>query len=258
MIKSNKRENKIVQNKLTKFSLKLLDLVFPRHIKCVFCGDELNEKGYNDSCVNCMSTLPFIVHACPRCGEEIKENNSGVCFNCKSRNYNFENAKSVFTYEKYVKMAVHKFKYSNQTFLAEPFANFMIEELVKWDVDIDIITYVPMHLNKERVRGYNQAKLLADEISSKIKIPCLDLTSKVVEKGSQTSLSFEDRKENVKNTFRFNNNHKQAVKDKAILIVDDVFTTGATTSEIAGVLKHAGAKSVYVLTLAHTSLNNLC
>ena len=81
------------------------------------------------------------------------------------------------------------------------------------------------------------------------------MCNKITNTISQTELNYSERKANVKDSFKFIAEHKNTIKDKSILIVDDIFTTGATTSELSNVLLQAGAKSCHVLTLAHVSVN---
>ncbi len=229
----------------------LLNLLFPKHIKCVFCGKELNENAYNDTCEDCLKDLPYITYACARCGGPITENNDGVCLDCKMNNYNFAKAKSALIYKDSVVRAVHKFKYNGQKFLCVPFANLMFDELLTWDVNVDVVTNVPMFKKKEKARRYNQSTLLAKEIAEKLNVPFVEFTFKVVDNSTQTKLSYKERRENVKDVYVFNKELKPEVKGKSVLVVDDIFTTGATSDEIAKVLMKAGAKEVNVLTLAH-------
>lgn len=241
-------------SRFAKFKTKILDFFFPRHVKCIFCGDELNENARFDSCEKCKQNLPFITLSCPRCGGSVGQNNSGVCMDCKRNNYDFDFARAVFDYEGRVLSAIHKFKFRGQKFLAEPLGNFLCEKLAVWGINPDIVTYVPMHPKREKERGYNQAKLLADFVANMYDLPCLNLTEKIKETPSQTTLNYAERKTNLVDSFKFNPQFKADVKGKSILLIDDIFTTGSTTSEIAKVLKEHGAGEVNVLTIAHTKL----
>lgn len=229
----------------------ILDLLYPRHIKCIFCGEELNEKSYNDTCETCLKTLPFITHSCSRCGAPVALDNDGVCLNCKANNFDFNLARSVFAYSDKVVAVVHKFKYSKMKFLYEPLANYLCEYLSTWEISPDIITCVPLYVSKQKKRGYNQSELMARRLAGKLNIPFHILCTKIVDNMSQAELNLKQRKENVKGVFKFNSEYRRMIKDKSILIIDDVYTTGSTSNELSKMIKSNGAKGLYVLTFAH-------
>lgn len=243
-----------MKNKLKKFKDYLIKLIYPNHIKCIFCGDELSQRSYNDVCENCFETLPFIENFCERCGDVIPKDSFGVCSRCKINNFNFVYARSVFEYKNEVLNAVHGFKYSGKKYLFKPFARFMAEYYARQNLFVDFVTSVPMFELKEKERGYNQATLLAEEFSRLTNVPFVDCCAKVVDNVSQASLDFKDRQENVVDTFAFKPEFRKVVKGKTILLIDDIFTTGATSNEVCKVLLEGGAKACYVLTLAHTVL----
>ena len=237
---------------LTKLKNYLVKLIFPNHIKCIFCGDELNQNSYNDTCENCMKFLPHILHYCERCGLPQLEGDTGVCMGCKLNNFEFVKARSVFVYENQIVKLIHGFKYSGKKYLYKPIAKYMAEYFATLDIFPDYITDIPMFKAKEKDRGYNQAKLIAQELSRLTNIPYIDLTLKIKDNKSQASLNFKERRENIKNTFSFNKEHSKAVKGKIILVIDDIFTTGATSNEVCKTIMGGGAKMCYVLTFAHT------
>lgn len=243
-----------MKKNLIEFKNRLLKFIYPNGMKCIFCGDELNQNEYNSTCEDCLKTLPFIKNSCARCGNPMYDNLDNVCFSCKTNNYHFVKAFSVFEYKNEVLQTIHRFKYHSGKYLYKPLAKFMLDFYATQNINVDYITYVPMFKKKEKLRGYNQAKLLAEEFSNNIKIPCVCFCDKIVDKSSQTDLDFKSRHENVKDTFKFNSNFRKEIKNKRILIIDDIFTTGSTTDEICKVLIEHGASECYVFTIAHTPL----
>lgn len=243
-----------MKNGLKKIKNYLTKLIYPNEIKCIFCGDELNQNAYNSTCENCLKTLPFVDNCCERCGNPLSKENKGVCFACKTANYNFVQARSVFVYKDEVLATVHRFKYHNGKYLFKPLTKFMLDFYATQNLFADCVTFVPMFKKKEKLRGYNQAKLLAEEFCKHTKLPIYDFCEKIVDNTSQTELDFKSRRENVKDTFKFKTELKNEIKDKVILVIDDIFTTGATTNEVCKVLLEKGAKECYVLTLCHTML----
>lgn len=169
----------------------------------------------------------------------------------------FEKARSVFVYEDKITAVVHRFKYGGKKYLAKPFAEMMADCFSKQftDVRFDCIVPVPMHAKKKKKRGYNQAEILAKELSQILNIP---LETKGIERISdntaQAELNFAERQKNLAKAFIC---EKKFFSGKTILLVDDVFTTGATARVVCEALKTDGkAKEIGVLTLAHTSLND--
>lgn len=231
--------------------------MFPSGIKCMFCGDELNQNEYNTTCENCLETLPFITNPCERCGSAMLANQKGVCLKCKNTNYYFTLAKSIFEYTDKPLNVVHNLKYNGSLYLVDYIVKYLTDEYAKWNVFPDFITNVPMFETKERKRGYNQSKLLAEKFAELAKIPFNEFCVKVVDSTSQTELNTKERLKNVLDSFAFKSEYKDLIKNKTILIIDDVITTGATTSEISRILINAGAKECYVLTFAHTKLQKV-
>lgn len=230
-----------------------LDSIFPKHIKCIFCGEELPELNSYDTCDKCKKTLPLLKEktCCIRCGAELEDDQLGVCFNCKKNNFDFLYARSVCSYTGAVIPTMYKFKFGKGKYLAEPLAYYMYEVLKELNWGIDIITYVPMFPKREKIRGYNQARELAIELSKVTNIPMEDVFEKIIDTHEQAKLNSQARRKNLKDAFKVINKN---LKDKTILIIDDIFTTGTTTAELSRILKGKCLNS-YVLTFAHTKTN---
>ncbi len=237
--------------KLHKIKEFLLNLVYPKHMACIFCDEELDDHSSNDTCYECLHGLPFISRACVRCGASISDNNEGICLNCKANNFEYDIARAVFTYDDKMVSAIHKYKYGRQRYLLEPFGEYLSKYLATWNIQPDYITAVPLHPNRESERGYNQAKCMAQVVANNYDIPYIDVCIKVKDNPRQASLPLKERRDNVKDAYKLAPNMRKVIKNKSILLIDDVYTTGSTVSEIAKVMKSAGTKSVYVLTLAH-------
>jgi ComF family protein len=131
-------------------------------------------------------------------------------------------------------------------------AKLLIEHISKTGETLngfDIITYVPLHKESLKNRGYNQSRILANELSKHFQIPLVDdIIFEVKPKKSQASVERENRKDNVSGIFQVTN----SLNGKKIVIVDDIFTTGSTLSECAKVLKEAGAQKIIGITFAKT------
>ncbi|GAI01499.1 unnamed protein product [marine sediment metagenome] len=146
---------------------------------------------------------------------------------------------------------IHHFKYRKKTKLAV-FLGRAMASIIKSDhflKNADIIVPVPLFWWKNLRRGYNQAALLSEIISQECDIKINDIMRRIKNTKTQTKLNEEKRRKNVLNAFALKSN---GIKDKIVLLVDDVMTTGATINECARVLKNAGAKEVYSCVAAIT------
>jgi ComF family protein len=175
------------------------------------------------------------------------------CYTCKKypKEYAFDKMRSVYLYKDSLRSLILKFKYSDRSFLAKDFGLPMYEtmKLHSFYNDAEFIIPVPLNIVRRIKRGYNQAELLANEISIKAAIPILKnaLFRKKITK-PQFKLSKLERAKNIKDSFFVKN--IGILKDKSVILIDDIVTTSVTVSACSLALKTAGAKKVYVLTLA--------
>jgi len=229
---------------------RVLDLIYPRY--CLICGENLQDTTRFCLCTNCQNKVERInpEESCPRCGHPLGPfaQRQGVCPDCSHRSMVFARAIAAGRYEGVLKELILKFKYRREKVLADPLAQFLIERLrseKEMLTEIDLVMPVPLHRKKLRERGFNQAELIAERISETFSLP-LSARNLIRRKNilPQVSLSRNQRLSNPKDAFGIKDEGE--VKDKRVLIVDDVLTTGATATEIARLLKRAGAKRVYV------------
>ena len=171
-----------------------------------------------------------------------------LCDDCAKGGIPFAMARSVALYDGVLKEAIHKFKFNGKKALASSLGRFLVSYLQYGDIplkDMDMVIPIPLSGKREKQRGYNQSKLLAAEISRHYPICLDDISLKKRDVTPQFELSRKDRLQNVKGAF-----HSSPLSGKTVLLVDDIYTTGATVREASKALKAAGAKYVYVLTLA--------
>ena len=214
--------------------------------RCVCCGKEVFNGEY--VCEDCQKNLPFIEGAiCSHCGRKVIASEA-YCSTCKNRLTATDKARSVFNYEKPISVLLKRAKYENARYLLSFFAEYMSSAYFKNYFNADALCFVPMTDKSLRRRGYNQSKILADEISEKTGVTVIDVIDKVLETKRQAKLSAEQRRKNLLNAFKITD--RKLVKDKNLLIIDDVTTTGSTEEAIAIKLKKAGAKTVSLLTAA--------
>jgi ComF family protein len=155
-------------------------------------------------------------------------------------------------YEGALREAIHRWKYEGKIHITPFLGDWMAEELYRyWDSDLfDFLISVPLHIKRLRERGFNQALLLVKELNRRTGIPYRNnLLKKQRPTIPQVNLSGREREREVRGSFYLI--EKEVVEGKSILLVDDVYTTGATVNECSKVLLAGGAKQVDVLTLAH-------
>ncbi len=215
---------------------------------CDVCGREV--FGGERVCAACMGTLPFSGKTvCPFCGRRVKE--AGACLECKKKPLGVEKARSVFVHEGEAVRLVLRFK-RGEKYLCRTAAELALPLLAEEFPDIDLLTFVPMTEKAEKKRGYNQSRLFAEELSKRSGIPLWCGAVKQRETGAQKMLGRDAREKNLERCFHVND--RKGLKDKRVLIVDDILTTGATVSELANTFKRAGAAKTFALTL--TSVEN--
>lgn len=147
--------------------------------------------------------------------------------------------------------AVKRFKFRNRRQYAYSLATIMAKSIVTEysEIQFDYITYVPMHRLKQRERGYNQSKILAERLSNILHIPLADTIVKIRNNRPQHTIGNpSEREQNVKGAFRVID--KNNVKGKRILLVDDIITTGNTLGECARILQNSNAESIHCVTFA--------
>lgn len=228
----------------------LLDLLFP--IYCVSCGKEGLFL-----CDLCTSALPPLPPVCFGCGIMTPENNSRpaghTCMRCMKKTP-IRVFLSPFSYRHpLVRRILHEFKYRRIRSLSPTIANLLVSYLCYYKIPLSkqmIIMPIPLHPRKERVRGFNQATLIAHELAKHVSLAIDTQTLiRIVYNIPQTTLHAQERRANVENIFSLSNPDR--VCGKKIILVDDVKTTGATLEQAARVLKQAGAKEVWAITFAH-------
>jgi ComF family protein len=162
---------------------------------------------------------------------------------------------SVFLFEQdeRVRTAVHLLKYNDAEKIADKFGIFIARKITEDAVlsQSDVIVPVPLHPARKRERGYNQSELIARKISEELGIECeVRFLKRTRQTQTQTLFDYEDRRKNIEGAFSADPRFLHVVKNKAILLVDDVITTGSTIKECARVLKENGAAEVYGVSAA--------
>ncbi len=237
-IKLEKTKNKIGARKdllemesLKKASIflyeKILELIYPK--QCILCG-----KLEADS-------------ICNKCYSNLNKEEKIDIYNNKSFNEHLY----IFKYEGKIRNLIIDYKFNDKAYLSNFFTKIIIKnkKICRKIKSYDIIIPVPIHKKRKQERGYNQSELIAKILAQNLKLE-LVTNSLIKEKNTvaQSSLSKEQRKQNVKQVYKIQN--KQKIENKKVILLDDIYTTGSTAEECSKMLKQNGAKEILVLTIA--------
>lgn len=228
--------------------MQAVDTVLPP--RCVVTGEMVDRQGMIHP--SAWAQLDFIADPlCESCGFpfDFEVEKGSLCAQCLERPPPFEMARSALKYNDTSRDLILGFKHADQTHIVSAFVPWLEKAGGQMLEDADILMPVPLHRWRLMARRYNQAAIMAQELSKETKIPVLLTALKRVRStASQGHLKAAERHKNVKRAFALD--PKANLKGKTIILIDDVYTTGATVKECTKVLLRAGAGKVYVLALA--------
>lgn len=223
----------------------IINAIYPRH--CPVCHEILKDQN-NLACPKCFGKLhPLMGARCKKCGKPV-EKEAEYCHDCGKYKRSFDEGRGAFLYDRIWKNSLMKYKYFGCREYADFYA-YVLYKVAEKDIrrwKPDLILPVPLHPKKERIRGFNQSRLLAEKISLRTGIPVdCTIVRKTQKTKSQKKLGAEERRRNLQNAFVVT----RVLEGRKILVIDDVFTTGSTMDAMAAKLKKHGAEKVFFLTL---------
>ena len=205
----------------------ILELLFPQ--RCTFCH-RLTQGGAK-VCPRCEASLPYTRGAARQSFPHIES--------CCSPLYYVDD----------VRRSLLRYKFEGLSVYAEVYGDFLAKCIDENKISCDSITWVSLSRKRLRRRGYDQARLLAEEVSRRIGDPCVPMLRKIRNNPAQSGVGdAKKRRENVKGVYEAI--PEAEIRGKRVLLVDDIVTSGATLSACAAILRQAGAKEVSALTLA--------
>jgi len=244
---------------------RLVELFLPA--QCALC--ELASKGNVDKeankshasliCHFCQDALIKERACCQHCALPLP-NNQDYCGDCINKEYAFTHVHAVADYMPPYSTLIKKFKYSGQLLNGELLAELLLQSILfnlsKNDINqIDYLIAVPLHPKKQRMRGFNQAQIIAQKISSSLSIP---LITSGITRSKQTvpqeGLSIIERKKNLQDAFYFDHALLPDLQGKHLVLIDDVVTTGATANSFCEQLMNEGIKNIDIWCICRTSL----
>lgn len=215
---------------------------------------------FPEKCSVCGEIMPLLQPYCSHCGVDSQKIRSDACKSCGHEKCicsadnpaPVKNFTAVYLYQEQLKKSILSFKFEGESSYSLLFGKAMAERLkeVFGDISFDGVCYVPMSRKTEAVRGYNQSELLARQVAKSLRLPVADCLEKTKDNRHQKDLTAIERFENVKGAFCVRK--PQLIKNKTLILCDDIRTTGSTLNQCCLALTRAGAKEIYCLCLALT------
>lgn len=221
-----------------------MDLLFPP--RCLLCGSLCEPGGHvGQVCAGCAASLPRIRGpACERCGIELISEER-LCTRCRSRPFAFDRNVALFPYLGAVRELILRYKVAARPSLADLWAGLLEPVYRSLYAGLPLVP-VPGRASVRRERGWEHVDLVASRLESRYGVPVLRALRRGGSGTAQKALDYEGRAANIRGTFACT----AARVPPAVVVLDDVLTTGATLSECARLLRESGARSVWALTLA--------
>lgn len=238
-----------IQRKAADFVQRGINLIYPE--VCPVCMEIFN-TGSGDAgiCENCRKKLKYIqTPRCLKCGKQIGSEEKQYCYDCAKRQHVFAQGVGVWSYTEDISRSIYAFKYDNQRHFAKIYAKELYSRcgniINKWNAEV--LIPVPLHADRMRMRGYNQALLIAKEFGRLANLPTDDeILIRERKTKPQKELNDKERVKNLENAFKIS---KSIVEYKRVILVDDIYTTGTTMDACAKILKDKGAEEVYFAAL---------
>ncbi len=206
----------------------ILDFVFPNY------------------CIGCHKRINYDSFTCEKCANILQYSKVKILQNHLACDYVF----AAFPYQGIIKKEIIAFKFHQKRYLKKAFARELIQVVETYQIQFDHVIPVPISRIRYRERGYNQSEEIASILAKRFhKKMHSHLLQKIKDNPRQSTLSKNERQDNVKGVYQVKESNQ--LKAKTVLLVDDIFTTGATVSECARVLKQSGVQKVIVLTIAY-------
>ncbi len=240
---------------------RILDIFYPRF--CLVCNKNYSDKNFNYDyiCIECENKLPKPgnKNICLKCKTFLGEYtlSKPICQQCKKYRHLFKKLITPLYYKDEAEELIKEFKFGKRFYIGK-FLTEMLWKTIKIEISdyrnrIHYITYVPMTYKEKYKRGFNQTEFIAKLVGKSLNIPVVKLLKKIKSTKHQMELNFYERQRNIKDAFAINEKYGDLIKGRNIIIVDDIYTTGATIAECCKVFKEKGVRQIFPCVLGRTS-----
>lgn len=248
----------------------LLDLLYPKDLYCICCGKIIDGSRTYRLCDDCIKHVKWNTgRVCERCGRRLSDNNpKSICFNCSSNKHIFRKGFSCAEYGTHERYIVMGFKYGNRLHIGETIGEMLTDRMQsifdkkELESAYDLLVPVPLSHKRELARGFNQTQVIAAHFAKFANLSALNVNyrgnkafieeplMRVKDTVAMKSLSPDERKENLKGSFVARADYMEKIDGTNCLVIDDIYTTGATVDEISKTLYELGAKNVDFISFA--------
>lgn len=251
-----------------------LDLIYPPGLYCISCGKITDDSRTYGLCNDCMAAASWNTgRHCEKCGKPLSDNDPGPqCFSCgeigrSTRPHTFDKGYACAGYSSVEQSVIFAFKYGSRSDIGDNIGEILYDRMIsEFGADelagmYDLVIPVPIYIEKKKKRGYNHADLMAESFASRAGLHCgTDILIRTRATRPMKGLGPEERKANISEAFDIRERKRGLLSGASILLIDDIYTTGATIDEVAGKLKetwvdsegnvHSGASRVDFLAYA--------
>ena len=251
-----------------------LDLIYPPGLYCISCGKITDSSRTYGLCNECMAAAGWITgRHCEKCGKPLSQNDRGpMCFSCRdsgsgSQPHVFDKGYACTAYDSVAQSVIFALKYGSRSDIGYNIGEILYDRMLsEFDADelagmYDLVIPVPIYFEKKKKRGYNHADLMAESFASRAGMRCeTEALIRTRATKPMKGLGPEERRANISGAFDLRARKRSLIQGSRILLIDDIYTTGSTLDEIAGILKepwtdgdgieHSGASRVDFLAYA--------
>lgn len=230
-----------------------LEALYPSNIYCISCGSVIDKTRDYALCDACMEAFHWLGQkTCGKCGKLLPgDYRHELCYDCRTFGHDFDRGFTCVQYGLYERGVLMDYKYRGKSYIGRKLGDILYDRMALEDVDFDLVVPVPMYRKKQDRRGYNQAAVMARRFARRRQKPCAaELLERTRKTAPMKGLGSFERHENLKGAIAVSAENHYRIKDRRILLIDDIYTTGSTLDECSRVLHEAGANQVYVLTFA--------
>lgn len=242
----------------------LLDLVYPPSLYCICCGKIINKTRTYTLCNDCMSECKWANGpSCKKCGKPLSERNPrNLCFNCIENSHQFDRGYCCTEYGSIERSIAFALKYKAHTEIAPIIAEIMFDRMISIFPDLgsdyyDYIVPIPMYRGKRLIRGFNQAELISGEFAKMTGIKHMpNILIRTRDSHALKGLDPDKRRNVIQGAFAINEDSRSSkngsnnIIGKRFLLIDDIYTTGATVDEASRILREGGASRIDFLSFA--------
>jgi ComF family protein len=238
---------------IRKLANEVLDCLYPPGLYCICCGKIIDASRTYMMCNDCIRDMKWIRgRSCTKCGKALGDTDPGdVCYGCRNYDYSFDHGYACAEYGAHEKAVLYELKYASRGDIGKTLGEIVYDRMAAEFGEnglkdaYDLVIPIPIFKQRRKTRGFNQAEIIAKSFAERAGIPySRDVLIRSKETLPMKGLGPSERMANIQGAFAIREELKEKTAGARLLLIDDIYTTGATLSEAARILKDAGASTV--------------